>query len=121
METLQEILHNSKTINIHELEKDFNNCMLGKFGVSNASDNENPYLILIIENDRIIQIGFTKKIATYVLHEMSRKFETSTYKATKLEIQMYIKDMTNEGIDYNNFRTYKNLYIKEFMQSKKIY
>lgn len=115
METLQEILDNSKTINIRELETDFINCLYGKFGIPNAFDNENPYLILIIENSQIIHVGFSKKIATYVSHEMGHKLDLSTIKVTKLEVEMYIKDLTNEGIDYDNFRNYKNLYIKEFM------
>jgi len=115
METLKEILDNSKNINIRELETDFINCLYGKFGISNAFDNENPYLILIIENNQIIHVGFSKKIATYVSHEMGNKLDLSTIRVTKLELQLYIKDLTKEGIDYDNFRKYKNSYIKEFI------
>ena len=118
METLEEVLLKSKMLTFLDMRDNFKNFMFDIFGYKDSTIIDVPFLILEIENDNVINVGFSMNIKKWVIYKMDRKSEIRTYlnKDYKLEIRMFIKDLTNEGINYDNFREYKKLYEKELLR-----
>jgi len=131
LETLQEILEKSRTIETLEFwkppheyhtidnykdysdymeweKKSYRNCFKEKWNIDIHSA-EKPYLILEIENDKIIKVGFTHDLGCWMCYKICGKGIRKW--------QFYIKDLTNENINYDNFREYKKKYIKEFINA----
>ena len=134
METLQEILEQSKVIELREYWKplneyynpslglnnditalqkyqkwhreSFKKCFADKWGVEDIYNNNNFYLILIIENEKVVQVGFTGCLLSWFSHYVEYGYE---------KLRMYVKDLTAENITYDNFRQYKKQYIEKFI------
>jgi len=109
METLQHILDNSKFILFEEVKDIFmnwysmNNYLRNKFNLP-EKDTGVPYLVIFIEDDKIVKIGFTKSIINYLYYN---DFSDKRY---------FLKDLTAENISYNNFREYKQKYTNQFIK-----
>jgi len=138
METLQEILEQSRVIDKCEYWKplneyynpliglnndrevfnkykewereSFKKCFADKWGVKDIYNNNNHYLILVIENENVIRVGFTGYLFSW--------FSYYTMYRGCNNLRLYIKDLTNENITYNNFRQYKKQYIEKFINNK---
>lgn len=85
----------------------FKKCFKEKWGIEDIHTDSNFHLVLVIENERITKVGFTGCLCSWFGH-------FTMYKGCN-NLRLYIKDLTEEEITYDNYRQYKKLYIEKFI------
>lgn len=86
----------------------FKKCFKEKWGIEDIYNNNNSYLILVIENESVTQVGFTGDLYSW--------FRYFTMHEGCNNLRLYIKDLTAEDITSGNYRQYKKKHTEKFIK-----